>query len=312
MKKTILIISLLTICLAFSSCKTKELVSKTSSLAESSSVQSQIVSGEQVSSDSTSSAAHSSGSKSPAVSPSSSKPAASSQASSAIPAKVAVNVTIPEGFNVSQIAQRLQDNEVCTKADFLSAVTSYNYSSYSVANSINNVSERYYKLEGYLYPSTYQFYKNSKPSDVISKILATEQSKVGSKYSYPGMTTDQIITLASVIQKEVAKYDDMVNVSAVIHNRLNIKMILQVDCTTVYLNNFFPAGLIDKYKYFYSTKPGRSAGLPVGPICSPGTSALKAAVSPSATDYLYFRSDSAGNYSFSKTQIAASSSSPVS
>lgn len=315
MKKLFSVILIFSISFAFSSCFGKKEIIKSEILPKTSSVQSQMQSSssERVASSIPSlkinSSSNISSSKSSPIPQSSSNP---KQSSSAIPTKTIVNVTIPEGFTIFEIGKRLEESGVCTKADFFLAVDSYDYSSYSVTNSIDNVSQRYYKLEGYLYPSTYQFYKNTKPSDVISKILKTTQSKIASNYTYPGMTTDQIITIASIIQEEVSKYDDMVNVSAVLHNRLKIKMILQVDCTTNYLNKFFPPELIDKYKYFYSTKPDRCLGLPVGPICSAGTSALKAAVSPSETDYLYFRSDSSGNYTFSKTPIAAPSSSSLS
>jgi UPF0755 protein len=315
MKIIISVILILSVSFVFSSCLGKNQILKTDSLLKTSSMQSQIELSSSEVIDSTpystiiKSSSNILSSKPNSISNSSAKPP---QSSSAVPVKTIVNVTIPEGFTVFDIGKKLEDSGVCKKLDFLSAVNSYDYSSYSVTNSIDNVANRYYKLEGYLYPSTYQFYKNTKPSEVITKILNTTQSKISSKYIYTGMTTDQIITLASIIQEEVSRYDDMVNVSAVLHNRLKIKMILQVDCTTLYLTKYFPSELIDKYKYFYSTKPDRCLALPIGPICSPGALALQAAVSPSNTEYLYFRSDSSGYYSFSKTQIADPSLSIVS
>jgi UPF0755 protein len=332
MKKPILIILMLSICLAFLSCGSKKEVPKTESVVESSSmqseIQSEIDSSEPIASNPFSSKFNASSKvtsskpplksqsslKPPLKSQSSSKTPLTSQSSSSIPIKTVVNVTIPEGFSIFDIGKRLEDNGVCSQADFLSAVNLFNYSSYSVTNSIDNVSKRYYKLEGYLYPSTYQFYKNTKPDDVIAKIIKTTQSKIAPNYSYPGMTIDQIITIASLIQEEAARYDDMVNVSAVIHNRLKIKMLLQLDCTTVYLNNYFKTPEpYDTYKYFYSTKRETCPALPVGPICSPGASALKAAINPSDNpDYLFFKSDSLGNYSFSKTPIGSASSSSLS
>jgi uncharacterized YceG family protein len=141
-----------------------------------------------------------------------------------------------------------------------------------------------------------------KPEDAIGVMLRGAESNIGTKYSYPGMTTAQVITLASIIQKEAANFSDMQNISSVFHNRLKANMKLQADSTIYYIERYVKPNLtgdINRYNSFYNTN--KCPALPVGPICSPGTLALKAAVAPSNTNYLYFVADSSGKYYFAKT-----------
>lgn len=216
--------------------------------------------------------------------------------------KPTASVLVPEGYSLSQIGKALETKGVCSQSDFLAAINHFDCSSYPNAAKIPyDPSKRCYKLEGYLYPDTYTFYLNMKPNDVIAKMLRNEETKIGSKYSYPGMSTDEIITLASIIQKEAARYDDMQNVSCVFHNRLNKGMALQADSTVYYLTiPYIPQGLVDTYKAYYNTVR-RCKALPAGAICSPGALALKAAVNPANQNYLYFASDAAKNYYFAAT-----------
>jgi len=176
-----------------------------------------------------------------------------------------------------------------------------------------------YRLEGYLYPDTYQFYQNMKAQDAIGIMLRGSDNHIGGNYSYSGMTTYQIVTLASMIEKETPDLATMEKVSAVFHNRLNDSKdfpYLQSEATRnyvkVYLNSIDPS-LVDKYKNYYNTNrvdgQDRRKGLPTGPICSPGSNALYAAMHPDNDNYLYFSSDGSGNYTFSHDLISTSSGS---
>lgn len=209
-----------------------------------------------------------------------------------------VTLTFPEGYTLSQIGDRLEKSSVCKKADFVTVAQNYDFSYYPLMKAIPSNAHRAYKLEGYLYPDTYEFYVGMKPQDAVGRFLRVAEQKIGKKYSCSGMTTDQVVTLASIIEREADDAQDMKLVSSVFHNRLKAKQKLEADATisycTMYLLNVFG----DKYKYYYNTY--RCAALPAGPICNPGASALSAAANPAKTDYYYFITSN-GKYYYQKT-----------
>ncbi len=212
-----------------------------------------------------------------------------------------VTLTFPEGFTLSQVGDRLEAHGVCKKADFVKAAQTYDFSYYSLVKAVPSDPHRAYKLEGYLYPDTYELYTNMKPQDAVGRFLRNAQKKLAG-YSYSGMTTDQVITLASIIEREADDPDDMKKVSAVFHNRLKQGMILQADSTRDYCNNYLIPVFGDQYKYYYNTYPGRAKALPAGPICNPGANALQAAANPADADYLYFATGTNHKYYYGKTQ----------
>lgn len=232
--------------------------------------------------------------------------ASGASSASASSARVTVTITIPEGFSVPQIADRLQANNICSKTDFLNAVNTYPFTEASMHAIPYDSSKMCYRLEGYLFPDTYQFYQNMKAPDVIGKMLANADSQIVNKYSF------QTVILASIIEKEVPDAAGMKNVSSVFHNRLNNTKqfpFLGSDATVKYLTTYIHSvdvttgsNLVDTYKYFYNTD-NRVHGLPAGPICNPGLQALDAAANPAGTNYLYFASDASGHYTFSATPI---------
>ena len=243
------------------------------------------------------------------LNPSSGAVVSSSSASSAVQASSGtqekaptVKITIPEGFTLPQIAARLEAHGVCKADDFIKSAQTYDFSYYPLVAAIPSNPNRCYKLEGYLYPNTYEFYVGMKPQDAVGKFLRNTESQIGSKYSYSGMTTDQLITLASIIEREADDPDNMKKVSSVFHNRLKIGMILQADSTRDYCNLYLVPKFGDKYNKYYNTYPNRSSGLPAGPICSPGADALAAAAKPADTDYLYFATGTDHNYYYGATQ----------
>ena len=241
-------------------------------------------------------------SKAQSVSGSKSTPSKSTPASSQPAQPSTVRVVIPEGWTLSQIGDRLEANGVCKKADLLKTANSYNFSYYSLIGSLAGNPNRCYKLEGYLYPDTYEFYTNMKPQDALGKMLRGAQSHISGKYSYPGMTTDQLVTLASIIEKECGNPNEIAKVSSVFHNRLKAGMKLQADPTINYIEKYVKPNLtgdINRYNSYYNTY--KCAALPAGPICGPGASALNAAAHPADTDYLYFCADKNGNYYYAKT-----------
>lgn len=228
-----------------------------------------------------------------------------------------VTVTFPEGYTVLQIAEKLEENNVCTAEAFLAACQK------PVADiEIKNSEERVYLLEGYIFPDTYEFYYDSDPDTVINKFIENYKSKVTDdmkqRAQVLGYTMDQMLTLASIIQKECdADIDECADVSSVFHNRLKDPASfpkLQSDVTTFYITENLKDVLgyqegvelgsqneeVQKYMQLYSTY--YCNGLPAGPICNPGLKAINAALHPSSTDYLFFLTDASGeNFYYAST-----------
>lgn len=220
----------------------------------------------------------------------SSKASSVSSASASSKPVETVTVTIPEGYTLQKICQRLANNGVGDYNTLFKTATTYNFSSYScIANASKK--NRCFTLEGYLFPATYEFTKGEAPEKVFGKMLSAFESNTAaykSQAAKTGLTFDQAIVLASVIEKEAGNLKYVSSVSSVFHNRLKAGMKLQADSTITYMNSLSQA-LRDKYKYYYNTE--RFVGLPAGPICNPGLRALNAAVNPAKTNYLYFCTD---------------------
>ena len=159
-------------------------------------------------------------------------------------------------------------------------------------------SEIYYALEGYLQPETYEFYTTSTPKDIVERMLDATDKKLKpyeSAIKSSGFTTHEILSMAAIIEKEANSDDDRAKVSQVIHKRLELKMALGMDVTAYYAAK---ADLTEPYYKSWSSLPSKyntrninNIGLPIGPICNPSISSIKAALNPSDTKYVYFYAD---------------------
>lgn len=220
-----------------------------------------------------------------------------------------VTVTIPEGFNIDQIALKLEKAGVCTSADFYSNLKKATFDN-QMLRGIENKNARYNYLEGYLYPDTYEFYVGQSASSVIRKLLENSENKWTKEYSAQakkmGMSMDEVLTMASIIQKEAGDAEQMPIIASVFYNRLKSSSFrcLQSDATTVYVAKFIKpnvsVGEADTYAQKYDTY--KCIGLPAGPICCPGNDAIKAVLWPSETDYYFFGHDSSGKMYAAKTE----------
>ncbi len=211
------------------------------------------------------------------------------------------NITLIPGETVEDLADRLVKSEVIAdRAAFLekcrtgTAFRDYYYID-DVLNS-GTARQRKYVLEGYLAPNTYEVYTNATDEEIIRKLLSQTEAVFPAEYQERaeemGWTMDQVLTLASLIEKE-AKEADFARVSAVFRNRLKAKMKLESDVTIHYITgvrkmNLGKADLaIDSPYNTY-----RVNGLPVGPVCNPSPKAIRAALYPdemlTAENYLYF------------------------
>ena len=219
-----------------------------------------------------------------------------------------VEITFPEGFTVEQIAEKLEESKVCSKSDFLKATNVATYS-YDFVKDIANGDQRYHLLEGYMYPDTYEFYVGEDASSVVSKLLGNFNQKWSDSYASRArelnMSMDDVITLASIVQKEDSNPDNMAVIASVFYNRLNSSAYpsLQSDATNFYVNTYIKpnasSGDYNLYRNRYSTYVCK--GLPVGPICSPGDDAIKSVLWPASTNYYFFAHDDDGNLYAART-----------
>ena len=226
------------------------------------------------------------------------------------------NITLIPGWTLEEFAARLVEIGALESADEFLALcrTGEKFSDfYYVADVLEsrNAAQRKYALEGYLAPNTYEVYTSATAEDIIRKLLSqTERAFPADYQDYAqqlGYTMDEIITLASLIEKE-AKNSDFAKVSAVFHNRLKQGMKLQSDVTIHYVTGVRKMSLDNgdlATHSLYNTY--ENAGLPLGPICAPSVEAINAALFPDDTyvaeNYLYFcaKDPESGELYFSRT-----------
>lgn len=221
-----------------------------------------------------------------------------------------VTVTISEGMTVVQIAEKLEENKVCSVEDFYEALTAdYDY---GFLDRIPE-DERFRKLEGYLFPDTYEFFVDMKPENVVKKFLSNYSNRVDDEFLISirdlpnGLgELDNLMTLASIIQKEAGSYEEMCRVSAVFHNRLDDSAnypFLQSDATNHYIEDSIrPFMSVEDQDLYDAYDSYKCIGLPIGPICNPGLDAIKAAANPDPDINAYFFvSDNAGTYYYART-----------
>lgn len=216
-----------------------------------------------------------------------------------------VRVTITEGMTLTQIFKKLESNGVCSFDDLMKTAESYDYSYYPlIAARPSNT--RAFKLEGYLFPNTYDFYKNEKPQDAIGRFLRVGEKYITSqdraKARAMGYSMDQILTVASIIEKEGANPNEVRKIAAVIYNRLEAGMQLQMDSGIYYIERSvkpYISGDVNRYNSRYNMY--KCKGLPAGPICNPGARTINAALDPADVNYLYFCHDSSAKYYYADT-----------
>jgi UPF0755 protein len=211
-------------------------------------------------------------------------------------------VTIPEGLTLKEIAKRLADAQIVSANDFMfDAKVEKFRSKYDFLADVPNGS-----LEGYLFPDTYKFFKNTPVDEVIDRMLQRfdEQFKIAAQNT-PGLQTyklHEIVTMASIIEREVKTPEDRRIVSGILWSRIDHGVALAADATTRYvLNNWDKPLTVNDLKTNSPYNTRTNAGLPPGPIGNPGLDTLKAAMDPKETDYFYYLSAPDGKTIFSKT-----------
>lgn len=219
-----------------------------------------------------------------------------------------VTLTFPEGYTVPEIINKLADNDVCDKTALISVIQTTEFT-YSLVNELKASDSVPYRLEGYMFPDTYEFYIDESAASTVRKFLENGDTKFSQKYrdraAELGLTPYQVLTIASIIQKEAANDDQMKTISAVIHNRLDDTVnfpTLGCQSTADYITNKVAPSLSstsahtsEYYMTYYSTNNSSTVvGLPAGPICNPGEAAIKAALYPSDSKANFFFHDTHG------------------
>lgn len=234
--------------------------------------------------------------------------------------RATVTVTFPEGFTLMQFARRMENNGLCTAQEFIDVANNGDFSQFEFWSKIKEHDHKFMKGEGYLYPDTYEFYKDDDVYNMVEKIYANFDSKITDemyrRMDEIGMSLDEVVTLASFVQEEAGHEEDQPYVAACLRNRLRPGSPLpRLECNVCshineegnyvydYIVAYYgsvenvPRGMMDAYNT-YSIK-----GLPPGPIANPGISAIKNTLWPAEDfeGYYYFVTDLTGKYYYAKT-----------
>lgn len=221
------------------------------------------------------------------------------------PKKGLFRIVIPEGFTISQIAERVEKEAGIPRNEFLLlSLTSAGEFNHSFLDSNLTPS-----LEGYLFPKTYLVWEGSSAKEFINLMLNQFGEEIKSldlsKLSERNLTLHKLVTIASMIEKEAKIPAERRLIAAVIYNRLKKGMRLQIDATVIYALGYHKKRLFErdtKVKSPYNTYI--NPGLPPGPICNPGLDSLKAALDPAPVDYLYYvlTDPDSGRHTFTRTE----------
>lgn len=212
-----------------------------------------------------------------------------------------VKVVVPEGYTLLRISWLLEEKGICTSKAFVDAAQSYDLSGKPLLADVQKAKNVCFPLEGYLFPATYEFKKNTDAKTVLDKMVASTAQRftqeMRDKAKAMGYSVHEILTVASIIEKEAFTAEQRTLIASVLYNRLKAGMQLQCDVTVKYctgvIQEYYP-DKIDHYKYYYNTY--RCKALPAGPICNPGMASINAALNPDKTDYLYFVIDTEPPY----------------
>ncbi len=206
---------------------------------------------------------------------------------------VATTVMFPEGYTMQQIFEKLETEGICSVEDLMEAAANYSYNYPFLDWAEPGDASR---LEGYLFPDTYEFYQGMQASSAINKFLLNFHGKLTAdmytQASKLNISLHEAVIVASMIEAEAANDSERANIAAVIYNRLKQGMPLQIDATVMYA--------LGEHKEYLTTEDLQvdspyntytNTGLPAGPICNPGLASINAALNPSDASYLYYALD---------------------
>ncbi len=233
-----------------------------------------------------------------------------------------VSVTFPEGFSLIQMAQRMENNGLCTAEEFIDVANNGDFSQFEFWNRIKDHKHKFMKAEGYLYPDTYEFFLDDTVYNMVAKLFEHFDNQITDemyeKMDEIGMSLDEVVTLASFVQEEAGHPKDQPFVAACLRNRIKKgSSVPSLQCNVCsYINepgnyvydyivpyygsvNKVPRGMMDAYDTY------KIIGLPPSPISNPGIDAIKATLwadeDMMAEGYYFFCTDLTGKYYYAKT-----------
>lgn len=215
-----------------------------------------------------------------------------------------VTITFPEGFILYQFAERIEEAGLGTKEEFIEATNRY----FESKGYDFDTTDIYFNMEGYLFPDTYKFGVNQSMDEIVAKLAGTMEAVFTDEYKARadelGLSMHEVLTLASLIEREAYNDEERAAVSGVIHNRLDIDMILQIDATVIYGigegKEHKTQVLLDDLKVDNPYNTYMYKGLPPGPIACPGAKSIEAVLYPESHNYFYYVLGDNGHV-FSKT-----------
>lgn len=213
-------------------------------------------------------------------------------------AKQTATVTFPEGITLLSAGRILEENNICTADEFIytfnSTVFGFEFEKYVSSSSL-----KLYKYEGYMFPDTYEFYVGDSAYNVVKKIKSRTNEILNADViklaAERGFTIDQVVTLASIVQREAGDIEQMPAIASVFENRLakpDEFPRLQSDTTYSYIDDVIKKVMTIEYQDMYDAYDTYTCvGLPIGAICNPGKDAIDAVLNPDDTGYYYFCSN---------------------
>lgn len=222
-----------------------------------------------------------------------------------------VRITIPEGYTIDQIAAKVSEQSTWKKEAFLALVDDPTGFKEGTTSSIPDSKNLRHRLEGYIFPETYEFKKGSTEKEFVERSLEQLDKKLATlpadwkdKLKERNLNVHQMLTIASLIEREVVVNEERALVSGVIVNRLKMNMPLQIDATVQYLFDKSKDRLLEKDLQIQSPyNTYLNTGLPPGPIASPSLASIKAAIYPETTKYVFYvtKKDGTQGHLFAET-----------
>lgn len=221
--------------------------------------------------------------------------------------RASISFTVPEGYSVERIAARAEELGICTADEFLTTLQNDTFS-FAYDSEIPD-GDYTYRLQGFLFPSTYSFDVGVSAHDVIARMLKEFETQYE---ALAGNQTDlsmfEVVTMASLVERESKLDSERATIAGVIKNRIDANRRLEIDASVVYA---ISDGMYDVTRVLYRDlevdspyNTYRVVGLPVGPICNPGAASLAAAQNPQSHTYFYYHTDETkqdGSHIFTET-----------
>ena len=208
---------------------------------------------------------------------------------------VVTTITFPEGMTMAQIFAKLEEENVCSAEDLYAAAADFNFNFRFLENAQTGSASR---LEGFIFPNTYDFYQGEQASSVINKFLNALHSRITAdmwrQIENRQTTFRSVVTVASMIEKEAANDDERGLIASVIYNRLASGLPLGIDSTILYIHPEYTGGTDLPAEYLQESSPYNTrlfTGLTPTPICNPGMASIEAALNPSPSGYFYYALD---------------------